>query len=112
MTEKFHLCSLDDIPENNSRGFTLNTPGGPLNIFLVRTDTSVRGYINSCPHTGVNLDWTPDQFLDAEGKYIQCATHGALFQIENGFCKYGPCTGESLTAVRLHIEEDEIHLLL
>ncbi|MEE8263379.1 MAG: Rieske (2Fe-2S) protein, partial [Gammaproteobacteria bacterium] len=41
--------------------------------------------------------WVPDQFLDETGNLLQCATHGALFRIEDGFCVAGPCTGASLT---------------
>ena len=41
----------------------------------------------------------PDQFLDPSNSLIQCATHGALFLIENGECVAGPCAGQSLTAI-------------
>jgi len=46
-----------------------------------------------------SLGWQPDRFLDDSASLIQCATHGALFLIENGECIAGPCAGQSLTAV-------------
>ena len=50
------------------------------------------------------LDWVPDQFLAPEKDMIQCATHGALFRIEDGHCLAGPCTGENLTPLPVHVE--------
>ena len=35
---------------------------------------------------------------------ILCATHGALFRIEDGHCLSGPCVGESLTPLPVSIE--------
>ncbi len=39
------------------------------------------------------LNWTPDRFLDLERKQIICATHGAVFCIDDGLCVGGPCKG-------------------
>lgn len=113
MTNKMmHLCNLEEIPDNDSKGFTIKYGDGNLQIFVIRRDKQLYGYINRCPHTGVYLDWTPDQFLDITGKRIQCATHGALFRIEDGLCTYGPCCGDSLTSVSVNIQMDEVFLKL
>jgi len=69
-------------------------------------------YLNSCPHTGVNLDWMPDQFLDISGELIQCATHGALFSIKTGLCIRGPCLGQSLKAFEWVMEGDDVFVKL
>jgi nitrite reductase/ring-hydroxylating ferredoxin subunit len=52
----------------------------------------------------------PDQFLDIDGGFIQCSVHGALFQIENGFCVRGPCAGQSLQPVALEISDGQVYL--
>lgn len=65
-------------------------------------------YRNSCPHTGINLEWVPDQFLDITGELIQCSTHGALFSIKKGLCIRGPCVGMSLQAVEFIEDDDEV----
>jgi nitrite reductase/ring-hydroxylating ferredoxin subunit len=93
------LCRLDDIADPGSRGVTVNTAEGLLDIMLIRKSGQVYGYLNSCPHTGGPLDWMPDQFLDLDRRYIQCATHDALFRIADGVCIAGPCSGEQLTRV-------------
>ena len=66
--------------------------------------------VNSCPHTGGPLDWVEDQFLDLDRRHILCATHGALFRIEDGHCLAGPCKGKGLTAVAIVVAEGEVRL--
>jgi len=103
MTAEHHsLCHIDALAENGSRGFSIETAGGRRAVMLVRSDGRYYAYVNSCPHTGVNLDWVPDRFLDISGEFIQCATHGALFRIDDGFCVHGPCAGQSLQALPLY----------
>ncbi len=41
-------------------------------------------YLNQCPHTGVNLNWQPNQCFDVSEQYLVCNLHGALFQPEDG----------------------------
>ncbi|MCB1849350.1 MAG: Rieske 2Fe-2S domain-containing protein, partial [Gammaproteobacteria bacterium] len=65
---------------------------------------------NRCPHTGAPLDWSPDQFLDAEGRFIICAMHGALFEIESGRCIYGPCVNQSLERLPVRLERGRLLL--
>lgn len=92
---KRYLCDGHAIAEGKSRGFEI----GELTVLAVRREGQVFVYKNRCPHRGVALEWQPDQFLDSSASLIQCATHGALFLIEDGQCVAGPCEGESLTAI-------------
>ena len=101
---------MKDIADHNAKGFTVELEGTETEILLVRAGDDVYGYINSCPHTGVNLDWMPDEFMDITGKLIQCSTHGALFNIKDGYCCYGPCAGDSLQPVRLQVKDGVIYL--
>lgn len=106
------LCSLAELPEGSSRSFSIPTENGYQDIFLVCKKGRVSAYLNRCPHTGAPLDWVPDQFLDLDGNLIQCATHDALFRIEDGACVAGPCAGKSLTPVQLEIRGDDVYVLL
>lgn len=101
------LCAVNDIPEGGSKGFDI---GDGHSCFAVRHDDQIYVYRNRCPHLGVELEWVEDQFLDADGALIQCATHGALFLIDNGHCVGGPCLGESLQAMTFVIEQGDILL--
>ena len=99
------LCSLDELGDTLSRGFSVRWGDNRLEMFVVRRGDDIFGYRNNCPHTGAPLDWSPDDFLDAEGKFIQCAMHGALFTVENGYCVLGPCAGQSLSRVPLRLRD-------
>ena len=101
-----YLCQIDDIADPGSRGFRIETGGESRDIMVVRQGNQAYGYINSCPHTGVCLDWQPDQFLNLEQTLIICSTHGAEFRIEDGYCVGGPCAGDHLTPVTLQMDDN------
>ena len=103
------LCALEDVPDGGSRGFTLRGEGGrEVRVFAVRRGEAVWAYVNRCPHRGTPLDWRPHDFLDREGRHIVCATHGAVFQVEDGVCIAGPCPGEQLTPIPLERRGDQL----
>ena len=83
-----------------------------LELIVVKWRNQARVYVNSCPHTGVTLNWLPDQFLTVDKLLLQCSMHGALFQPENGLCVYGPCLGAHLEPLDCAIIDDEVCLLL
>ena len=98
------LCHVDDIPEGAARGFEV----AGTRVFAVRKRGEIHLYLNRCPHLGIPLDWEPDSFLDAEGLYIRCANHGAIFAIDTGNCIMGPCLGDALWALDFRIEDGAI----
>lgn len=100
------LCELSAIPDGDAIG--IEAPGGEL--VLVRQGRQVMAYRNRCPHLGIELNFMPDVFLDMEKRYIQCANHSALFQIEDGLCVWGPCQGEALVAVAVQVIDDTVWL--
>ena len=100
------LCRLEEIPDGAAKGFGLESGDEPLEIFVVREGERVFAYVNVCPHTGSPLDWQPDDFMSEDGGAIMCHTHGALFEIDGGFCIAGPCAGDKLTPVNVKLDED------
>ena len=106
------LVSLHELSDPGSMGFSLPLQGETLEGFLVQKETRVFAYRNRCPHTGAPLDWSPDQFLDPDAAFIQCAMHGALFQIENGLCVFGPCVHQQLEPLPLTIRDEQVFLQL
>lgn len=102
------LCHIDNIPAGTSKQFNV----AEQSIFVVHYSGGFFAYLNRCPHLGIELQWQPDQFLDATSDMIQCATHGALFLIEDGQCLAGPCTGKSLTAIACHVKDDQLLVTL
>ncbi len=109
----YAICRMSEIPSQKARGFHLMIVGDdgsprPWPIIVVRWGRQVFGYVNKCPHDGVNLDWERNQFLDPNGIRLMCGKHGALFELGTGNCIDGPCKGRSLTPVALAILDDDI----
>jgi len=76
----------------------------------IRRGDDVYVYVNSCPHLGTPLDFTPGRFLSLDKTHIVCATHGALFRIGDGYCVSGPCAGKSLQTAPFKIHDGFILL--
>jgi nitrite reductase/ring-hydroxylating ferredoxin subunit len=75
----------------------------------VRRGERVFGYVNRCPHVGTPLDWIPHDFLDRERRHVVCATHGAVFRIEDGLCLAGPCQGDRLEPFPIELRDGALH---
>jgi len=104
------LCALAELADGASRGFDPLGEGRDT-MFVVRRGDRVFGWRNACPHYDfARMAWRKDAFLDAEGRFIRCAAHGALFGIADGVCVLGPCVGERLTAVPLDVADGEVRL--
>lgn len=101
------VCRLEDIPDGGALGFD-PPPGRFIGAFAVRRGAAVFAYLNACPHLGVPLDIVPNRFLDARGRHIRCATHGALFRIADGHCLKGPCAGGRLTPIPARVEDGAV----
>lgn len=98
------VCSLAELPEGSARGFAvLHT-----HVVVVRDYRGVHVFLNRCPHLGVPLQWQDNQFLDEDGAFIRCASHGALFERDTGLCVQGPCRGDSLWQIESRIEDDAV----
>lgn len=78
--------------------------------FMLNWQGEFHAYLNSCPHTHVNLNWTPNQFLDVESQYIQCSLHGAIFEPLSGICVRGPCLGQSLISLPTVIHDGMVNI--
>lgn len=104
------LCRASDLAATGATGIETLTETCEHGIFIVKHGDCFYAYLNRCPHARLPLNWLPDRFLDHEERYIQCANHGARFNIEDGGCVAGPCAGRSLTPVAIEWVDDEIRL--
>ncbi len=106
--KRIRICNLNQLEDPGSRGFFLWLGDVEVEGFLVHKGGIVSAFLNRCPHTGAPLNWSPHQFLDLDGEFIQCSLHGAIFRTEDGFCVRGPCVGESLESIPVGLEEGVI----
>jgi nitrite reductase/ring-hydroxylating ferredoxin subunit len=73
--------------------FEVTLAGQSASGFVVRYRGQVHGFLNRCAHVAMELDWLPGEFFDADGEYLICASHGALYEPAGGACVGGPCLG-------------------
>ena len=98
------LCHVDDIPMESY--LTFRYPGkSPFSSIILRGfgGSDVIAWQNWCPHRGHVLDSTEDDVIDESKELLVCASHSAMFLIDNGKCISGPCEGLSLRPVPVSI---------
>ena len=87
------------------RAFAFRKPrsdgNGTVSGILVATPDGARAFRNLCPHVAIPLDRGGEPLLTADGAFLVCRNHGALFDLEDGLCVAGPCEGESLVPLPL-----------
>ncbi|WP_315760206.1 Rieske (2Fe-2S) protein [Sphingomonas sp. Y38-1Y] len=102
------LGSIDLIADGAARNFVLQLRAGRFHGFVVRRGHDVIGYVDRCPHMGVPLAQSLDDYLSPDGSRIVCAWHGAVFRIEDGECLGGPCPGTRLTSWPVTVQDGKI----
>ena len=90
------LCALDALADPGARNFVLSIGGRYFHGFVVRRGQSVTGFVDRCPHMGLPLAKTLDDYLSPDG-HVVCGWHGAIFDPTSGLCRGGPCVGARLT---------------
>ncbi|MBN8726549.1 MAG: Rieske (2Fe-2S) protein [Xanthomonadales bacterium] len=103
------LCRIDEIPDGDAIGLTLDAAAGGADIILLRQGRRVFAYYNECPHAGRNLDYAPGRFMVRDGR-IMCAVHGATFAVEGGECCGGPARS-GLVAVPIEVVDGDVRLV-
>jgi nitrite reductase/ring-hydroxylating ferredoxin subunit len=94
------VCGSDALVEcGDGVRFEVDRGGRPHPAFAIRFAGRVHAYLNRCVHVGVELDWQPGRFFDADGMVLICSTHGALYDPATGACRGGPCRGAGLEPV-------------
>lgn len=106
---KQKICDLKSLSELSCKEFVVQNDSGSTDAFLIYFNQRCYAYENSCPHTGVNLNWQKEQFFSVDGLFLQCSLHGALFKPDGGACVRGPCIGQSLKSLDIRIENGVVY---
>lgn len=104
------LIALERIADGGFAEVEGCIDGDHESLVLYRDGDDVRGWLNICPHAGRRLDWAPGQFLKSKAGELVCAAHGASFSLVDGNCVAGPCKGDRLRAVPLHVRDGQVFL--
>jgi nitrite reductase/ring-hydroxylating ferredoxin subunit len=101
-------CPAVDLPPGRTAKLRLRCGGRDVDGFVINHDGRYRAYVNRCAHVGTPLDLWPNEFLGEDGRTIVCATHGALYDPEDGACTAGPCVGAALDALSVRQDGDDV----
>jgi len=100
------------LREGESLKFGYTEDGREREGFIVRHGGRLFAYRNQCRHIPMTMDWVENRFLSRDGCHIQCATHGALYDIASGLCVAGPPEGKILGRFEIETDGDEVVVIL
>jgi len=105
---RLDVAGDDELAEGCSVKFRFVTEDGEQEGFLIRYRGRLHAYRNRCRHIPMTMDWVENRFLSRDRCYIQCSTHGALYEIDTGRCVAGPPTGKFLHALDLEVVDGRV----
>jgi len=79
---------------------------------VIRYKGELHAFRNVCRHQPLPLDYGDGDFLDADGRYLLCRNHAALFEPDTGYCVAGPCAGASLFKYPVSEEDGQIVVVI
>lgn len=86
------LCNSSDLVDGGlAVPFDVIFQGQTCWAFAIRFEGQVHAYLNRCAHVAMEMDFQPNRFFDTTGRWLICATHGALYEPATGRCMAGPC---------------------
>ncbi|MDR7151198.1 nitrite reductase/ring-hydroxylating ferredoxin subunit [Hydrogenophaga palleronii] len=103
------LCNSRDLTDGGMAvPFDVSYAGQTCRAFAIRYRGHPHAYLNRCAHVAMEMDWQPDRFFDDSGRWLLCATHGAVYEPDTGACKGGPCRG-GLVKIDLKESDGVVH---
>ena len=107
--ERIALCSSDDLVDGGlAVPFDVVYQGQSCWAFALRFEGQAHAYLNRCAHVAMEMDFQPNRFFDTTGRWLICATHGALYQPATGRCMSGPCR-RALVKIDLSEQSGVVH---
>ncbi len=103
------LCRSADLEEGGlAVPFDVVYAGQTLRAFAIRFQGQAHAYLNRCTHVAMEMDFQPNRFFDDSGRWLICATHGAMYAPDTGQGVAGPCRG-GLVKIELSEAEGVVH---
>ena len=102
------IATIDELRPGETKKFLLACDGEEIEGFLLNYAGEHHAYVNRCRHVPMSLDWVENQFFTEDGRFVQCATHGAYYRPETGECIAGPPCGRSLVRIPLRVDGSAI----
>jgi nitrite reductase/ring-hydroxylating ferredoxin subunit len=100
--------SAELIEKSVGLRFSVPQLGPHVSGFVIRFNNKPHAYLNQCAHMPVELDWNQGEFFTREKDFLICATHGAHYEPDTGYCVYGPCKGKRLQSLNVTEQENQV----
>lgn len=108
MSQRIIVKEAARLGDKQTAKFIWVEDGNDKEGFVIRLGAALYAYRNQCRHIPMTMDWVENRFLSRDRCYIQCATHGALYEIATGICVDGPPAGERLIALPLEVMGEDV----
>ena len=102
------VAHVGELRPGETKKFLFQCGGLELEGFVLNWAGQHHAYVNRCRHVPMSLDWVENQFFTEDGRFVQCATHGAYYLPDTGECVAGPPCGRRLHRIPLRVEGDRI----
>lgn len=102
------VCRDEDLGEKKTAKFRIGSGRDAREGFVIRHEGRLHAYRNECRHVPMTMDWVDNRFLSRDGCWIQCSTHGALYDIATGACVAGPPSGKVLHRLAVEVVAGDI----
>jgi nitrite reductase/ring-hydroxylating ferredoxin subunit len=102
------VAQVGEIGPGATKKFIRMVNNRETECFIVNYNGQLFAYMNSCRHVPMTMDWVENQFLNEDGRYILCATHGAAYEPDTGECVFGPPCGQFLARIPLEIVGNDV----
>jgi nitrite reductase/ring-hydroxylating ferredoxin subunit len=101
-------CSAASLAPGATAKFRLQCSGGPVEGFVVNHAGAYAAYVNVCAHAGTPLDLRSTGFHSEDGRWLVCATLGAIYDPGTGVCVEGPGPGARLSRLPVTLDGDTL----
>ena len=108
---KTPICRLDEIPDGGGGVFSFATTEADeeeFRLLVLRSGDTCYGYENRCPHFGMPLAEAGHPLILKPHVSVTCNVHYARFRWRDGYCEFGDCEGESLSAIPLRVADGTV----
>jgi nitrite reductase/ring-hydroxylating ferredoxin subunit len=104
MPQTIVVANAASLGDRETAKFTFTDGADRKEGFVIAWAGKLFAYRNECRHIPMTMDWVENRFLSRDRCFIQCATHGARYEIETGLCVDGPPAGETLRSLEVSID--------
>jgi nitrite reductase/ring-hydroxylating ferredoxin subunit len=108
-SEDRRIAAVKDVPEDGTLLFRVREGFDEEEVVLVRLADGVVAWKNYCQHwTDVRLDKGSGAMV-RDGELV-CQKHAATFEVDTGYCDFGPCEGSYLDAIDVTVHDGDVYL--